>query len=188
MGKEFHPAFGKAAIAPIESSPPPPVRQHNLSFVEDSEQIQAQSVIDNELREFTKCSDFPEGVTFREHARLTRYFCAVRIHIREEDMGEKVRDDGSKYKIYLPDSVRAEDKYQSCVGLVISLGPQAFQDKEGNPRGCSYRVGDWIVFPRTDIMRMDFCGLALGIMTDDRAVVVTDDPRYWTQGQVTFKA
>lgn len=189
MGKEFHPAFGKAAIAPIEASVP--VRQHNVSFVEDSEQIQAQSVIDEQFRELTKNflpQEFPNGVTFREQNNLTRYFAVVKIFIRPEELKEITTDTGEKKTLYLPDTVRAEDKYLSCAGLVVALGPQAFQDKEGNPRGCSYRVGDWVVFPRTDIIRVDFCGIALGVMTDDRAVIITKDPRFWTQGQVGFKA
>ncbi len=188
MGKaEFHPAFGKISGTAADQAP----LQKNVSFVEDHEQIQAQSVIDEQFRALTKTflpQEFPNGVTFREQNNLTRYFCAVKIYIRPEEMKTIVNDDGDRVTLYLPDQVRAEDKYQSCVGLVVSLGPQAFEDKEGNPRGCKYRVGDWICFPRTDIIRMDFCGIALGVMTDDRAVIVTKDPRFWTQGLVTFKA
>lgn len=164
-----------------------PAHYPNLSFVEDGEMIQAQSEIDNAFRELTKDflpAEFPNGLTFNEHARLTRYFAAVKIYVRPDEI--KVGKDGKA--LYLPDMVRAEDRYQSCVGLVVALGPQAFVDKDGAPRGSSYRVGDWITFPRTDIMRMDFCGIPLGILTDDRAVIVTTDPRFWTQGSVTFKA
>ena len=165
--------------------------QANLSFVEPHEQIQAQSTIDEQFRALTKDflpKEFPGGLTFREHARLTRYFCAVKIYVRPEELKEITDDTGAKQKIYLPDSVRAEDRYQSCTGLVISLGPQAFKDKDGNPRGSIFSVGDWVTFPRTDIIRMDFCGIPLGIMTDDRAVMVTTDPRFWAQGSVTYKA
>jgi hypothetical protein len=165
--------------------------QANLSFVEDKEQIQAQSIIDEQFRELTKGflgNEYPGGVTFREHARLTRYFAAVKIYIRPEELKVIDVEGGGKQTLYLPDTIRAEDKYQACTGLVVSLGPQAFQDKDGNPRGSKYRVGDWIVFPRTDIIRLDFCGIALGILTDDRAVLVTDEPRFWSQGIVGFKA
>lgn len=165
--------------------------QANLSFVEDHEEIQAQSVIDEQFRELTKDflpKEFPQGLTLREHGRLTRYFCAVKIYVRPEELKEITDTEGKKVTIYLPDSVRAEDRYQSCTGLVVALGPQAFKDKDGNPRGSKYKVGDWLTFPRTDIIRQDFCGVPLGIMTDDRAIMVTDDPRFWTQGSTTFKA
>lgn len=167
---------------------PPPLEQANLSFVEDHEDIQAQSVIDNQFRELTKDKDRPQGYTLREHARLTRYFAVVKIFIRPEEMKTIKTADGTEQTLYLPDSVRAEDKYTSCVGLVCALGPQCFKDKDGNPRGSRYKVGDWVVFARTDIIRIDFHGVALGVMTDDRVIMVTDDPRHWTQGRISFKA
>lgn len=150
----------------------------NLSFIEDHEQDEAQTLIDKQFVDLT-------GKTFREHARLTRYFCAVKIYVRPEEI--KVGPNG-EHSIIMPDMVRAEDRYQSCVGLVISLGPQAFQDKDGNPRGSSYRVGDWVAFSRTDIIRIDFKSVALGVMTDDRVIMVVDDPTDWTIGSLTFKA
>lgn len=161
---------------------------HNLSFIEDNEEAAAQELIDNQFRFLTKSflpKEFPNGLTFREHARLTRYFAAVKIYIRPEEI--RVGENG-EHKIILPDAVRAEDRYSSCAGLVIALGPQAFVDKEGNRRGSRYRVSDWIIFPRTDIVRVDFCEVPIGILTDDRAVMVTDDPRFWTQGSSIYKS
>ena len=171
--KAFSPVFGNAPT------------QDNLSYIEDREQIEAQSLIDNQFRELTKCDAYPAGVTFREHCRLTRYFCAVKIYIRPEEM--KVGPDG-KHVILLPDMVRTEDRYQSCVGLVVALGPQAFKDKEGKPKGSAYRVGDWVAFSRVDIIRIDFLGIPIGIMTDDRAIAVVSDPTHWAQGSLTYKA
>ncbi len=159
-----------------------------LSFIEDHEQIQAQSVIDEQFRQLTKSDQVPAGITFREHNHLTRYFCIVKIYVRPEELKEVTDVNGNKQKIYLPDTVRAEDRYQSCTGLVVAVGPDAFKDKEGKPKRELFRVGDWVVFPRADIIRVDFCGIPLGIMTDERAVIVTDDPTYWAQGSVTFKA
>ena len=140
------------------------------------------------MRDATKSREFPEGVTFREHARVTRYFCVVKIYIRPEEMKKIITDDGEEKTLYVPDTIRAEDKYNSCCGLVIALGPQAFKDKEGKPTRSRFGVGDFIIFPRTDIIRIDFHGVALGVMSDDRALLVTDDPRHWTQGLVSFKA
>lgn len=165
-------------------------RQHNLSYIEPSEEDVAQQLIDAQFRELTKgtLTEHPDGVTLREHCRLTRYFAAVKIYVRPEELKEITDVHGNKTTLYLPDSVRSEDRYQACVGLVCSLGPQAFTDKDGNPRGSKFKLGDWIVFPRTDIMRIDFLGVPLGILIDDRAVLVTDDPRYWSMGSVTFRA
>lgn len=168
----------------------PVIRQAptNLSFIEDHEEPVVQKMIDDDFRALTKCDEYPDGLTFREHARMTRYFAAIKIYVRPEDF--KVLTDvttGEKKTLYLPDSVRAEDKYQSCTGLVIGLGPDAFTNKDGTPRGSRYRVGDWVLFPRPDIVRVDFHDTPIGLLTDDRAVIVTDDPRHWTPGAFKYK-
>lgn len=195
-GNGFHPVFGNAggtasaaaaggggAVTYVPGKPV--VREpHSASYIEDHETLQAQSMIDELFRDLTKTDKTPEGLTFRDHCRLTRYFAAVKIYVRPEEI--KVGPDGA-HSIILPDSVRSEDRYQSCAGLVIALGPQAFQDKDGNPRGTQYRVGDWLLFPRTDIVRVDFCGIPIGVMTDDRAIAVVSDPTHWQQGSLTFK-
>lgn len=165
-------------------------RQHNLSYIEPNEEQAVQELLDGQFRELTKgvMAEYPNGTTLREHCRLTRYFAAVKIYVRPEELKEITDVNGVKQKIYLPDSVRSEDRYQACVGMVAEISPQAFTDKDGNPRGCIYKKGDWIVFPRTDIIRIDFMGIPLGILTDDRAVIVTDDPRFWTMGSVSYRA
>ena len=52
-----------------------------------------------------------------------------------------------KLKLHLADSTRDEDKHQGKVGLVLKLGPRAFQDDdEFDFHGQSVEVGDWIVY------------------------------------------
>lgn len=160
----------------------------DLSFIEPHEEADAQTLIDTQFRELTKSKEHPNGITFSEHAKLTRYFCAVKLYVRPQDIVVGERADGSVGRIILPDEVRAEDRYQTCVGLVIALGPEAFLTKEGRPKGSRYKPGDWLVFARSDIIRIDYCDIALGIMTDDRAVIVTDDPTLWSVGRQQFKA
>lgn len=49
--------------------------------------------------------------------------------------------------IHLPDTVRKEDDYQGKVGLVLKLGPQAYQsDNEVDFGTQKVSVGDWVVF------------------------------------------
>lgn len=153
----------------------------DLSFIEDQEESEAQRLVDEQFRSLC-------GVTLRESARFTRYFCVVKIHVRAEELKEITNDKGEKVKIYLPDTVRAEDRYQSCTGLVVALGPQCFKDKDGKQRLSKFRVGDAVLFARTDIIRVDFKGVALGVMTDDRVISVVRDVSEWMQGSLTFKA
>jgi len=47
--------------------------------------------------------------------------------------------------LYLADQTRNEDRYQGKVGLVVKIGPLAFQNDERNDfRGQSVEVGDWV--------------------------------------------
>lgn len=60
--------------------------------------------------------------------------------------------------IYLPDKTVDEDKYQGKVGLVLALGPIAFEDDQTHRFGTiKPQVGDWIVFSVGDTF-----GLELG--------------------------
>ena len=47
--------------------------------------------------------------------------------------------------IFLTDNTRSEDKYQSKVGLVLKMGPDAFVDPTGEWfKDAEYKVGDWV--------------------------------------------
>ena len=53
--------------------------------------------------------------------------------------------------IYLPESYRDEDKYQGKVGLVVKMGPEAFNDPSGAWfQGISVQEGDWVYFRPSD--------------------------------------
>lgn len=58
--------------------------------------------------------------------------------------------------IHLPDAQPDKDKWQGCSGLIVKLGPHAYQtekthdwfvDEDGNP--AAPKVGDWIAFDPT---------------------------------------
>lgn len=49
--------------------------------------------------------------------------------------------------IILTDRANDEDVWQGKVGLIIAMGPTAFQDDEANKfHGLKYEVGDWVWF------------------------------------------
>ena len=53
--------------------------------------------------------------------------------------------------IYLPDQHRDEDRYQSKVGLVVKMGPDAFEDETGTWfHGVKVKVGDWVYYRPSD--------------------------------------
>lgn len=57
-----------------------------------------------------------------------------------------------------PDQMHRENKWQGKIGLVIKLGPAAFQDDDqaGSFYGAKCEVGDWVWFSIQDAGAADF--------------------------------
>jgi co-chaperonin GroES (HSP10) len=67
-----------------------------------------------------------------------------------------VRPKQSAGGIYLPDRTVDEDKYQGKVGLVLALGPIAFEDDATHRFGAiKPEVGDWVVFSVGDTFGLE---------------------------------
>ena len=62
-----------------------------------------------------------------------------------------LRPQKTRSGIYLTDNTTDEDRHQSKVGLVIKMGPDAFQDTDGKWfRDLTINVHDWLVFRPSD--------------------------------------
>jgi co-chaperonin GroES (HSP10) len=62
-----------------------------------------------------------------------------------------VRPEKTKSGLYLTDANRDEDKIQGKVGLLVKLGPIAFDDMSGQWfQGVDVDLNDWIVFRPSD--------------------------------------
>lgn len=68
-----------------------------------------------------------------------------------------VRPEQTKGGVYLPDKTLTEDRFQGKVGLVIALGPQAFED-DGAARfgGVKLQPGDWVTYRPADGVEVFF--------------------------------
>lgn len=62
-----------------------------------------------------------------------------------------VRSEKTKSGIYRPDSVRAEDDYQSKLGLVLKMGATAGRDNgDGWFKDVEIHEKDWVIFRPSD--------------------------------------
>lgn len=79
--------------------------------------------------------------------------------------------------LYMPDKVRAEDKYQGRCGVVLALGPDAYRGDK-YPSGPWCKVGDWVAWPAVEnaASRMEYGGVVITAIPDDRVVLIGVDP------------
>jgi len=81
-----------------------------------------------------------------------------------------VRPEKTKSGIYLTDGLRAEDQYQSKVGLVLKKGPAAFEGDDSLWfKDMKIELDDWIVFRPSEGWAITVNGV-LCRMLDDTSV------------------
>lgn len=164
---------GDAAKSAAAILPVPDFRPSKLSFIEPHEVTEAQDFINGEWLKASK----GKPLSFR----VAGYKLLVKIHIRPEEMKTGIDAEGKPYTIYAPDSVRAEDKFHSCAGLVVAMGEQAYTGtlRDGSPRypnGPWARCGDFVVFDRYAGKRLTINGVACMVINDDAIDGVVADP------------
>lgn len=138
-----------------------------LSFIEPYEEQVAKDLIDQSFIQMT-------GKPF--DMRPAGYLVALKIYVRPEELKTIKREDGTEATLYLPDIVRAEDKFQSCAALVCAMGPEAYQGEKYKDSGPWCKVGDWVMIPRYEATALSYRGVAMALLPDDRILAVISDP------------
>jgi len=138
-----------------------------LSNIEPHEEQTAKDLIDGHFVEMT-------GKPF--DMKPAGYLVAAKIYVRPEELKTITRDDGTEAAIYLPDAVRAEDKYQSVSALVCAVGPEAYQGEKFERSGPWCKVGDWVLIPRYEATAVSYRGVAMALLPDDRIMAVIEGP------------
>jgi co-chaperonin GroES (HSP10) len=86
-----------------------------------------------------------------------------------------VAPEKTKGGILLPDKTVTESRYQSKVGLVLKLGPIAFEF-EGEAVPVRPDVGDWIIFRTADTGEIGLAGVSCRIVHDDLVIGRVQNP------------
>ena len=88
-----------------------------------------------------------------------------------------IRPKKTKSGIYLADQTTEEDRYQSKVGLILKMGPQAFVDETNSWfSGNEAKVDDWIVFRPSDGWSIVVNGVLCRILDDTSVRGRTSQP------------
>ena len=87
----------------------------------------------------------------------------------------------TKGGIELPDEAHERERIATVVGLVMEVGPLAYQDtkKFGSGKDKEWcKKGDWVIFGRYTGSRFKIQGGELRLLNDDEILGVIDDPEY----------
>jgi len=82
----------------------------------------------------------------------------------------------TKGGVILSDKIVEEAQIATNVGLVLAIGPDAYNDKERFPNGPWCKKDDWVIFARYAGSRLNIEGGELRILNDDEILGITDDP------------
>ena len=82
----------------------------------------------------------------------------------------------TKGGVILSDKTVEETQIATNVGLVLAIGPDAYNDKERFPNGPWCKEKDWVIFARYAGSRLNIEGGELRILNDDEILGTTDDP------------
>ena len=78
-----------------------------------------------------------------------------------------VRPTKTKSGLYLADQTTAEDRFQGKVGLLVGMGPAAFQDDNGQWfNQAQFDLHDWLVFRPSDGWSITINGVLCRMMSD----------------------
>lgn len=70
-----------------------------------------------------------------------------------------------------------EEQISTVVGWVMSIGPDAYRDKDRFPNGPYCKEGDFVVFRAFSGTRIRIHGKEFRLINDDTVEAVVDDPR-----------
>lgn len=136
--------------------------------------------------------DLPEGECMKDRleARLGfelpplagRFFMMVEVYTRPTDETLTLKD-GQRSSILMPEVVRVEDEFRKCTGLVLMLGSDCYYGDQWAHSGPLCQVGDWIVFPRNSGTQINYRGVPVQLIHDDKMLLRIDNPTYVTRGE-----
>ncbi len=82
----------------------------------------------------------------------------------------------TKGGVLLSDKTVEETQIATNVGLVLAIGPDAYNDKERFSNGPWCKEKDWVIFARYAGSRLNIEGGELRILNDDEILGTIDDP------------
>lgn len=88
-----------------------------------------------------------------------------------------VRPNKTKGGIMLADQTTAEDRFQGKVGLIVGMGPAAFNDQSGEWfEETQFNMHDWLVFRPSDGWNITVNGVLCRMLADTQVKMRINSP------------
>jgi chaperonin GroES len=79
--------------------------------------------------------------------------------------------------VYMPDSHKQAESTASIIGLIVSVGSEAYANPDKFPSGPWCKEGDFVIFRSYSGTRFKIGGKEFRLVNDDTVEAVVDDPR-----------
>ena len=86
-------------------------------------------------------------------------------------------DEKTEGGLYMPDQIRDAEGIASIIGFVVSMGADAYKDKDKFPNGAYCKVGAFVIFRSYSGTRFKIHTQEFRLINDDTVEAVVDDPR-----------
>ena len=86
-------------------------------------------------------------------------------------------DEKTEGGVYMPDALRDAEGIASIIGFVVSMGSDAYKDKDKFPNGAYCKEGDFVIFRSYSGTRFKIHSQEFRLINDDTVEAVVDDPR-----------
>lgn len=87
-----------------------------------------------------------------------------------------IRPEKTKSGLYIADSTRDEDKFQGKVGLIVKMGPQAFESDGNWFSDVKFQLHDWVVTRPSDGWNITVNGILCRLIDDIHVRARVDRP------------
>jgi co-chaperonin GroES (HSP10) len=147
-----------------------PTRESTHSYIEPHEEQKAKDLI-------------TESLGF-EPPRTCGYQITLKLHLTDDDNKCVFYDKSGKKivsSILKTDTAKSMERYQTCVGLVVAMGPDCYQGDRFKHTGPWCKIGDFVVYPRHEGTQLLYRGTFMHVVNDDKIFWVISDPTYVTK-------
>jgi hypothetical protein len=128
--------------------------------------------IEEELVAFNKVREF----FGHEPPKTCGAKITVALYVRDESGGKYKNAEGRETSIHIPEMAISQDTYSNCVGMVIGIGPLAYNGERFKESGPWCKFGDWVVIARNSGIQFFLKGKPVHNLYDDLIEMVIEKP------------